>query len=279
MWFRRKWIAFKKWVSRKRKPAGSDRGGVYVPTDRDNSSTGSRSDVPFSLMHEKAVYLNDRPELKGSYSWNPRNKNSLLCGHVTAGWQNQKAKDFFSFMAKRGYFTDFIDHTGRIFQQGDGDVTGPNVGKSKWIDADGKTIYSLNRLTRGVEMACGGKLKIWKGGTKKSWSKREIPEGWELKTSFGKPVEKDKMRYVTTSMGYRHSGWFECLTPEQETAYRDWILGWLKLGVSPGRIIEHADCSPDRRTDIGGCLSMPHAKFVEVKVIPRFRQWQNETGV
>lgn len=229
----------------------------------------SRSDSPFNVIIPEAIYMPDRDILPGKYNWSPTDKNSLLIGHVTAGWQKQKARDFFSFMKRHGYFTDFIDHTGNIFQQGDGDETGAHVGKSEWVDHKGRKLSYLNKYSRGVEMACGGKLKIWKGSTKKSWSRKDIPGGWDLRTSFGKKIHVENRRYVTKTEGYNHSGWYEVLTKEQEEGYAIWCIDWGKRGINYKRMLEHADVAPNRRTDIGGCLSMPHKKFIETKVLPK----------
>jgi len=259
--FRRLWVKIKKLVNPKPKePTRYEYDGANYESDYEPPT---RTDVPFNYFHPDAVFLNDLPILKGDYIWSPGNPKSLTVGHITAGWQKQKPVDFFTRFIRLGYFTDFIDSHGNIFQQGEGDETGPHVGKSEW-----KGLRNFNRYSRGVEMACGGMLKIWRNGKSKYWSKRGIPDGWVLKTSFGKVVEKDKMRYVTNSMGYVHSGWFEMLTPAQELAYAKWLIHYGKSGVKSDRMIEHADASPDRRNDIGGCLSMPHKMFIEVKVLP-----------
>lgn len=255
------WLKIRRWwVSKRRRPTRSTTQDNNSNTTVNNSSRGEPN---FAIRIPNSIYLPELDELPGSYKWDPKGKYALACGHVTAGWSNQTPKDFFEYMRKKGYFTDFIPEEGGIYQQGDGDVTGPNVGKSSFVYPNGKKKYNLNSYTRGIEMACGGRLWLWIDGKKKYWTKREIPSGGVLKTWFGKEVSPKRRRYVTTSEGYEHTGWFETLTSAQEKDYANWLNAMVELGVPKEHLVEHAKLAPDRRSDIGGCLSMPHHKFVE----------------
>lgn len=243
------------------------------------------SDGQLRLMHPEASFL---PEygLLLTKGYLPRNvvgkdssgkliyeldwKNILLLVHHTAGHQNAKARDFFSYMRKQGYCTDFLDHTGQIWQQRHGDRRGSNAGESKYKGKSNVSTFSI-----ALEIAGGGKLKLKRAdGVKVSWSKNYIPSGTKLVTWFGKnPV---KARYVTREMGYAETGWYEAFTEAQEKSLAVWLIGWASMGIPLEQIVGHDEVAGkkylgrQRKNDPGGSLSMPLGKFVDKFVRPVF---------
>lgn len=188
--------------------------------------------------------------------------------HHTAGWQHRTGAGFINSFLKRGLCTDFLDENGQIWQQRHGDRVGSHAGESKF---KGKKYVS--KFSIGLEIAAGGKLKIAKPGRDpKSWSKKDIPEGYEIVTYFKKKVPN--ARYVTREQGYEETGWYEPFTDAQEEELAQWIAHWMRLGVPMENVVGHDEVAGrkylgrQRKNDPGGSLSMPLQKFVAEKVLP-----------
>jgi len=242
----------------------------------DQGETPNISDSELRYFYPGAMWVPEEDLLKTHWSLPMKDKKKKIVDwtkvvvvvHHTAGWQNRKGDDFIKYFLKRGLCTDFLDENGQIWQQRHGDRVGSHAGESKF---KGKS--SVSKFSIGLEIAAGGKLKIARpGGKPKSWSKKDIPEGYNIVTYFKKQVPN--ARYVTRQEGYEETGWYEPFTEAQENELALWLAHWMRLGVPAENIVGHDEVAGrkylgrQRKNDPGGSLSMPLSEFVEKRVLP-----------
>lgn len=230
-----------KWLIRKIKEFFTKRKPQKPDIEPDRPTNSENDLIGF---YPKAIFLPELKKLKCPYNFGLWPETYVV--HFTAGWQNQKGRDFMSSFLKRGLCCDFLDENGQIFQQRDGNRGGYHAGKSSF-----KGRSSVSRFAPGLEIACGGKLEENDG---------------KLFTWFKKEVKPENARFVTRQGGYVHTGWYEKFTEKQEQELARFLAWQMKMGVK--YIVGHDEIAPDRKNDPGGSLSMPLAQFVEKKVRP-----------
>jgi hypothetical protein len=158
--------------------------------------------------------------------------------HFTAGRDEneQAAIDSLSWGAGQGYAFFVIGPSGQVYQSLPLNQWNSHCGQSYWPGLGTK----LSNKLVGIEIANAGLLD----NNNKAW--------------FGKVYSPDQVRTVTKAE-YGVSGKFKKYTQAQEIALFE-LLKWLHDNnpevFKYDYVIGHHECSPDRKTDPGGSLSI-----------------------
>lgn len=158
--------------------------------------------------------------------------------HYTSGRDEseQDAIDSLKWGAGEGYAFFVIGPTGQVYQSLPLNLWGSHAGKSYWPGLGS----SVSSKLVGIEIACAGLLD----NNNKAW--------------FGKVYSPNQVRTVSKA-DYGVSGKFKKYTQAQEIALFE-LLKWLHDNnpevFNYDYVLAHHECSPDRKTDPGGSLSV-----------------------
>lgn len=148
----------------------------------------------------------------------------------------QQAIDMLNWGIGEHYAFFVIGPTGQVYQSIPLDKWNYHCGQSSWPGLGTK----LSNKLVGIEIACAGLLD----NNNKAW--------------FGKVYSPDQVRTVAKA-DYGVSGKFKKYTQAQEVALFE-LLKWLHDNnpevFNYDYVLGHHECSPDRKTDPGGSLSV-----------------------
>lgn len=210
-----------------------------------------------NLMHPKAIFKEDMALLKTPYSFE-FDANHYFINHYTAGRYETKVRNFLSRFHEMGLCTFFIDKSGTLWQQFDGDRCGSHVGVARF---NGK---SITKKCHGVEISCPGKLET-KGNKVLTWYGEELPD------HLIHEVTKDQVRRGE----YKTAGFFAKYMDEQQDTLAHLNAWAVAMGLPLDRVLGHDQVAyPDgRKVDPGGSLSMPINAFLHEVVKPLANQY------
>lgn len=202
--------------------------------------------VPFTttIPGAKKDTSNGNMRGRGRYATSSGNPEGIIV-HFVANRYSFSASSYHGWMIGAGLTALYIDGEGQLWQNMALDQWGHHAGTSK-CPATNRT--SVSKYYIGVEIACPGKLTPNDDGTYEAW--------------FGKKYSSDQVRYVKSSDGYVHTGYYAKYTPEQEKTLLDMCVNLVKnYDMDTRLILGHDEVAPSRKNDPGGSLSMTMEDF------------------
>jgi N-acetylmuramoyl-L-alanine amidase len=185
----------------------------------------------YNIRDGKFLGINYAPDPELGRPMNPKG----LVVHFTASYS---IKGTIQWFKEKVYDIHLlIDKNGEITQMVPFNRTADHAGKSAWKGYDG-----LNSHFIGIEVVCLGPL---------------TPTSDGFKDCYNRPY---KGKYTTASMlGYK---FWESFTKEQEESLVDSVRAIINhYGIKPEMVCGHFECSPGRKIDPGGSLSMSMDQF------------------
>lgn len=217
-------------------------------------SNETKVDIPKADEKPPVVVIPDQPATIGhNLMWFPKAKiikgmkaqgkyehghpiGAIVHYSASRDDNEQQAIDMLTWGIGEHYAFFVIGPTGQVYQSLPLNLYGSHAGKSFWPGLGS----SVSSKLVGIEIACAGLLD----NNNKAW--------------FGKVYSPDQVRTVSKA-DYGVTGKFKKYTKEQEIALFE-LLKWLHDNnpevFNYDYVLGHHECSPDRKTDPGGSLSV-----------------------
>lgn len=175
----------------------------------------------------------------------PYGKPRCIVLHYTVSYDLGATVEYFKRNFVDVHFV--VGHDGKVVQMVEGNRAAAHAGESSW---DG--IKGLNDDAIGIEIVSIGPLTHDGHGYLDCYNLEKKLKGKSFKYWTG-PVRPRKMH------GFNY---WEPFSPEQEASAMS-ICRWAmkEYGIKVSNIIGHEECSPGRKQDPGGCLSMSLQEF------------------
>jgi len=225
---------------------------------------------------------------RGNYKHSThRGLPTFLTLHYTAG--RGKAIDTLIRAQANGYAFLMIDKpTGKLFQAHPLNRWGSHSGKSEYL-YEGKKLKWLSNRSLGIEVGCAGRLSgVYDNGKMRYLDTPDRVEKYtgevypwyafnpttKLLLGNAKPIPKSRTRKIIFPEFNRQPGFYEKFTAAQEKTLEDFILWYasIKPDFDPLlHLLSHDIISPDRKSDVGGSLSLPLDEY-RIKIANKIKE-------
>jgi len=262
---------------------------------RPSTDLNKNPDYAYGLITDKnggfwiegAEKTNNKLKTRGPYKDSTfRGLPNFLTLHYTAG--RGDAKNTLMSAEANGYAFLVVDKkTGKLFQAHPLNRWGSHAGKSEY-DYHGKKLTWLSNRSLGIEVGCAGQLSgVYDNGKMKSLTTvKRVNEyrgklyPWyafnpttKLLFANAKAIPKSRIRKIRKQIFNQQPGFYEKFTAAQEKTIEDFILWYasIKPDFDPlFDLISHDIISPNRKSDVGGSLSLPMDKY-RIKIAEKIK--------